>query len=248
MSTDKPHHRISRTIQAAHKEDRRAGRTRVTGCTSPQRGHCVAFKSKCLTETQWKSIPYWNTFRFGPCWRPALAGSAIAPRVPMPHARRCFRSGLPARALALRPDCHACGRALALCTCNACTCKTSLGTDSAFCYRPYAAPCFFLSWYPWILCQVSVYVVGRVWHQPNFALPWLGSARATARCMRAGIVHERCNLCGVDDTYGGYAGCLLYAQHEIGTIVATNNEDEVSKALGPVAWARPDLRYVTYVL
>ena len=56
------------------------------------------------------------------------------------------------------------------------------------------------------------------------------------------------NLCGVDDTYGGYAGCLLYAQHEIGTIAATNNEDEVSKALGPVAWARPDLRYVAYVL
>ena len=95
---------ISRTIQAAHKEDRWAGRTRVTGCTSPQRGHCVAFKSKCLTETQWKSIPYWNTFRFGPCWRPALAGSAIAPRVPMPHDDASDPACL--HAIALRPDCH----------------------------------------------------------------------------------------------------------------------------------------------
>ena len=137
--TDKPHRRISRTIQAAHKEDRRAGRTRVTVGTSPQRGHCVAFKSKCLTETQWKSIPYWNTFRFGPCWRPALAGSAIAPRVPMPHDDASDPACLHASASTRLP----CGRALALCTCNACTCKTSLGTDSAFCYRPYAAPCFF---------------------------------------------------------------------------------------------------------
>ena len=80
----------------------------------------------------------------------------------------------------------------------------------------------------------------------------LGSDRGARRlgACSAGIVHERCNLCGVDDTYGGYAGCLLYALHEIGTIAATNNEDEVSKALGPVAsaWARPDLRYVAYVL
>ena len=66
---------------------------------------------------------------------------------------------------------------------------------------------------------------------------------AQASFMSAAII-----LCGVDDTYGGYAGCLLYALHEIGTIAATNNEDEVSKALGPVAWARPDLRYVAYVL
>ena len=62
----------------------------------------------------------------------------------------------------------------------------------------------FLSWYPWILCQVSVYVVGRVWHQPNFALAasacrqaWIGAAAAAryARCTSAcsaGIVHERC--------------------------------------------------------
>ena len=42
----------------------------------------------------------------------------------------------------------------------------------------------------------------------NQTLPWLGSARATARCMRAGIVHERSNLCGVDDTYGGYAALV----------------------------------------
>ena len=83
-----------------------------------------------------------------------------------------------------------CGRALRLCTCVThihvqctciCTCKTSLGTDSAFCYRPYAAPCFFLSWYPWILCQLSVYVVGRVWHQPNFALASAGSDRRARR-------------------------------------------------------------------
>ena len=79
------------------------------------------------------------------------------------------------------------------------TCKTSLVTDSSFCYRPYAAPCFFFCWYPWIPGQVSVYVVGRVWHQPNFALALAvrhGGCIYTILLLyacSAGIVHERCH-------------------------------------------------------
>ena len=61
----------------------------------------------------------------------------------------------------------------------------------------------FFSWYPWIPGQVSVYVVGRVWHQPNFALAaWHGGCvyytlqRAQASFMRAAcrMPHAACRM------------------------------------------------------
>ena len=49
MSTDKPHHRISRTIQAAHKEDRRpAGRESLA--VHRHKGSLCGVQVKCLTE------------------------------------------------------------------------------------------------------------------------------------------------------------------------------------------------------
>ena len=114
------------------------------------------------------------------CWRPALAGngSAIAP---MP----CHTTMLPgyyrARSLSASPPRSPCG---------ASAMQTYISTR----VKPVPTPrhVFYLpgSWYPWIPGQVSVYVVGRVWHQPNFALAARGGC-----IYSAGIVHERCHAC-----------------------------------------------------
>ena len=150
MSTDKPHHRISRTIQAAHKEDRRAGR--------PDASHWLYIATKgslCGVQvkmpdrdtveinTLLKYIPIWSMLTASPGRQRHRTARTHATRVPMPHAYPCHTHDDASDASAsTRLPCMW-ARALALCTCNACTCKTSLGTDSAFCYRPYAAPCFF---------------------------------------------------------------------------------------------------------
>ena len=101
-------------------------------------------------------------------WRYVDGQSWPATPVPAHPCHTTMFPGYRVRALR-RPDRHAAGALALYADTHMHTCKTSLVTDSAFCYRPYAAPCFFFCWYPWIPGQVSVYVVGRVWHQPNFA-------------------------------------------------------------------------------
>ena len=96
------------------------------------------------------------------------------------HAiRTTMLPGYGARALR-RPDRHAAGARALYADTHKYTCKTSLVTDSAFCYRPYAAPCFFLAG---TLEYLAKWVfMWWVEFDTNQTLPWR-PARAHGGCI-----------------------------------------------------------------
>ena len=101
------------------------------------------------------------------CWWPVLAGSASA-IAPMPNDDA---SGIPPTSASPPAPRSPCGGRASASASYADT-QSSYQSSYRLCIllSPLRAPRYaFLSWYPWIPGQVSVYVVGRVWHQPNFA-------------------------------------------------------------------------------